>query len=174
MASRLTVPPRGAVMAASYGVAAPQQHLRADVRDRRPQRGQPLPRTLVQKPQGDIVSRAAPGFHRQQFWSHSRDVTGDPEQTRYGNTATVPAPSSYAARIARMAISPRLAARTLENIAISTSSLCRRCETKDHARHWPRRKEAPMPGSGIGAYRDDARLVSRRKWCRASPCGRLP
>ena len=56
------------------GVAAAQQHLQADVGHCLAQRGQPLPRVLLQEPQRHVVGRAAPAFDRQQLRRHPRDV----------------------------------------------------------------------------------------------------
>ena len=44
------------------------------------------------------------------------ELTGNKARSSCGNTATVRAPSSYDARKARIAISPRLATRTLPNM----------------------------------------------------------
>ena len=51
----------------AHGVAAAQQHLQADVRQRLAQRGQAVPRVLAQEAQGDVVGGAAPGLDGEQL-----------------------------------------------------------------------------------------------------------
>ena len=72
------------------GVAPPQQHLQAEVRDLAPQLFEPLPGVFVQEAQGDVVGSAAPRFDRQQLWCEAREVRGD----------EVPDPRSACARVA--------------------------------------------------------------------------
>ena len=62
------------------GVTAPQQHLQADVGHRLAQRGQPLPRILLQEPKRHIVSRTTPALDGQQLRRHPRDVGRDHQQ----------------------------------------------------------------------------------------------
>ena len=48
-------------------VAAAQEHLDRDVRDRGAQLREPLPRVLAEEPEGDVVRRTAPRLHGQQL-----------------------------------------------------------------------------------------------------------
>ncbi len=48
-------------------VAAAEQHLQADIRQRLAQRGQAVPRVLAQEAQGNVVGRAAPGLDGEQL-----------------------------------------------------------------------------------------------------------
>ncbi len=52
------------------GIAAPQQHLQADVGHQLAQFRQPLPRVFLQEAQRHIICRAAPRLHRQQLRGH--------------------------------------------------------------------------------------------------------
>ncbi len=49
------------------GVAAAEQHLQADVRQRFAQRCQPVPGVLAEEPQGDVVGGTAPGLDGEQL-----------------------------------------------------------------------------------------------------------
>ena len=62
-------------------VAAAQQHLQVDVRQRLAQRRQPVPRVLAEEAQGDVVGRPAPGLDGQQLRAAAA-VTAGPAATR--------------------------------------------------------------------------------------------
>ena len=70
----------GRVRRVADRVAPAEQHLRADVRHRRAQRGEPLPRVLGEEAQRDVVGRAAPALQGQQLRGQPGDVRRDGDQ----------------------------------------------------------------------------------------------
>ena len=66
----------GVVLVAD-AVGAAQQHLGQHVRHGLAQRGQALPRVLLEEPHGDVEGRAAPAFHGQKLGQQARVVGRD-------------------------------------------------------------------------------------------------
>ena len=65
---------RGRVRRVADRVAAAQQHLDGDVRQRLAHGGEPLPRVLAEEAEGDVVGRAAPGLDAEQAGGEPGDV----------------------------------------------------------------------------------------------------
>ena len=57
----------GRVRRVADRVAAAQQHLDGDVRQRLADGGEPLPGVLAEEAERDVVGRTAPGLHREQL-----------------------------------------------------------------------------------------------------------